>query len=107
MDKKTLREYKTKEADNRLRLVVTYDNRLPNIKKILDEDWKILQINENEGRKFSEKPRLCYKRNKNLRDILGQTRIKNNKVVRRTEDPPKGRCTPCRGRSDAKCCNHG
>ena len=47
---------------------------------------------------------VCFKRNKNLRDILGQTRIKNGKVMRRKET--KGRCTPCRGRSDAKCCRH-
>ena len=106
MDQRELRTYKAKETDSRIPFVVTYDNRLPNIKKILEEEWKILQINENESRKFSEKPRLCYKRNRNLRDILGQTRIKNNKVVRRKEAPTKGRCTPCRGRADAKCCTH-
>ena len=85
-------------------MVVTYDDRLPRINEIIDEDWKLLQINETERRKFSEKPRVCYRRNRNLRDILGQTRIKNNKVVRRKET--KGRCTPCRGRADAKCCTH-
>ena len=104
MDKKSLRTYKEKEPSSRIPFVVTYDDRLPKINEILDENWKLLQVNETESRKFTEKPRVCYKRNRNLRDILGQTRIKNNKVVRKKET--KGRCTPCRGRADAKCCTH-
>ena len=104
MDRKSLRTYKEKEPSSRIPLVVTYDDRLPKINEILDENWKLLQVNETESRKFTEKPRVCYKRNRNLRDILGQTRIKNNKVVRKKET--KGRCTPCRGRADAKCCTH-
>ena len=104
LDRSTLLTYKEKESNSRIPLVVTYDERLPGIKKILDEDWKLLQINQTESEKFTEKPLVCFKRNKNLRDILGQTRIKNGKVMRRKET--KGRCTPCRGRSDAKCCRH-
>ena len=105
LDKRTLRVYKEKENTNRTPLVVTYDKRLPQIKEVLDETWNILQINPSESRKFVEKPLVCFKRNKNLRDILGQTRIKNNKVVRKKPES-KGRCTPCRGRADAKCCTH-
>ena len=96
LDKRTLRVYKEKENTNRTPLVVTYDKRLPQIKEVLDETWNILQINPSESRKFVEKPLVCFKRNKNLRDILGQTRIKNNKVVRKKPET-KGRCTPCRG----------
>ena len=104
LERNTLLTYKEKEPNTRIPLVVTYDQRLPEIKKILDEDWKLLQINQTESAKFLEKLLVCFKPNKNLRDILGQTRIKNGKVMRRRE--MKGRCTPCRGRSDAKCCRH-
>ena len=100
-----LRIYKEKGSNNRTPLVVTYDKRLPQIKEVLDETWNILHINEAESRKFLEKPLLCFKRNRNLKDILGQTRIKNNKVVRKKLER-KGRCTPCRSRADAKCCAH-
>ena len=95
MERNTLRTYKEKATSTRIPLVVTYDNCLPKIKEILDEDWKLLQINESESSKFSEKPLICYKRNKNLRDILGQTKLKNGKVIRKKETT--GRCTPCRG----------
>ena len=48
-----------------------------------------------EKEKFTEKPLLCFRRNRNLRDIPGQTRISQNKVLQKKQ-PTKGRCTPCR-----------
>ena len=105
LDRRRLRTYKEKERSERTPLVVTYDKRLPRIKEILEESWNILKINEAEGQKFKEKPLVCYRRNKNLRDILGQTRLSRNKVVRK-KNQGRGRCTPCRSRPDAKCCNH-
>ena len=105
-DRQTLRTYNEKTRDNRIPLVMTYDNRLPRVKEAIDNSWGILQINENESRKFSEKPRLCYRRNKNLRDIIGQTKLTNGKVVRTKLGERTGRCSPCRGRGDAMCCAH-
>ena len=40
-----------------------------------------------------------------MRDIIGQTKLTNGKVLR-TKERATGRCTPCRGRSDAMCCSH-
>ena len=105
LDRRTLRTYKEKTRSDRIPLVVTYDKRLPRIKEILEESWSILKINEAEGQKFKEKPLLSYRRNKNLRDILGQTSLIGNKIVRKRNEG-RGRCTPCRSRPDAKCCNH-
>ena len=81
LDRRSLRTYKEKTNSNRTPLVITYDKRLPKIQKVLEETWPILHINPTEGQKFVEKPLVCFKRNKNLRDILGQTRIKNGKVA--------------------------
>ena len=96
--------YNERSEERRIPLVVTYDNRLPDIRKIVNESWSILQINEAESRKFPEKPRVCFRRNRNLRDVLGQTKLTGGKVVRTTKQ--SGRCTPCRGRADARCCTH-
>ena len=104
LERSSLRTYKEKGNMHRTPLVVTFDERLPRIKNVLEEAWPILHINPTESEKFIEKPLVYYKRNKNLRDILGQTRIVNNKVARKKIT--RGRCTPCRGRSDAKCCTH-
>ena len=48
---------------------------------------------------------LCYKRNQNLRDLIGQTKISKGRVVRKRE-VNRGRCAPCNGRSDCLCCKH-
>ena len=104
-ERRELLTYNERSEDRRIPLVVTYDNRLPDIKKIVNDSWSILQINEAESRKFTEKPRVCFRRNKNLRDVLGQTKLVGGKVAR-TTGKQSGRCTPCRGRAKAQCCTH-
>ena len=37
-------------------------------------------------------------------DLIGQTKIEKNKVVRKKQ-VIRGRCTPCRSRANTKCCN--
>jgi len=52
---------------------------------------------------FKEKPIVAYRRNKNLRDILRQTTITNNKVQRKMK--PKERiCQPCMTRANNLFC---
>ena len=104
-DRKMLLTYKEKPSNEKTPLIVTYNRNLPKLKEIIDQTWGHLQINPEEKIKFSEKPILCFRRNPNLRDILGQTKISKDKVVRKKQ-PPKGRCAPCRSRADTKCCNH-
>lgn len=104
-NRETLLTYKERESNNRTPLVVTYNRRLPKLKNIVEESWKILEINDTERQKFNEKPLICYRRNKNLRDILGQTRISRNKVVK-GKTRSTGGCFPCRSRPDTKCCQH-
>ena len=104
-NRETLLTYKEREDNKRIPLVVTYNRRLPKLKPILEESWKILAINETVRPNFIENPLICYRRNKNLRDILGQTRISRNKVVKQ-KSRTTGRCHPCRSRPDAKCCRH-
>ena len=62
-------------------------------------------INPATAAKFLEKQMVCYKRNQNLRDHIGQTKISRGKVVRKRE-LNRGRCSPCNGRSDCMCCKH-
>ena len=104
MDRKSALEHKEKTPNTRIPLIVTYNQNLPDFNKIINSSWNILQINATEKEKFGEKPRLTFKRNQNLKDILGQTRILNGKVQRKKIII--GECKPCRGRSDAKCCKH-
>lgn len=98
--------YKPKEPSTRIPFVLTYYPSLPNAKAAVNKHWNILQINERMQGIFQEKPIMAYRRNKNLRDILGQTTIHNNKVVRKQDiSIQRGSCSPCLTRNDNLCCN--
>jgi hypothetical protein len=104
-DRASLLTYKDKPPMSRIPLIVTYNEKLPDLKKIINDTWSHMEINPEVKAKFPEKPMIAYKRNSNLRDILGQTRVSRGRVAR-SKTVSKGRCTPCNGRVDAKCCKH-
>ena len=83
--------------------VTTYNKHLPDIKSVFEKTWNILQINPKQATLFKDKPVIAYKRNQNLRDIIGQTQISGNQVVRKSQNIEK-RCKPCRTRPDNLCC---
>ena len=62
---------------------------LPNFRKILSDNWSLLKINSRLKHVFNEQPVIAYRRNKNLRDVIGDTTIKNNKVVRKQKSTLK------------------
>ena len=67
----------------RIPLVLKFKRTLPNIKKIIDEHWHLLQINPKLKNTFQANPIIAYKRNKNLKEIIGSNKILNNKVIRK------------------------
>ena len=62
-----------------LPLTVTYNRTLPDLKTIIDKNWHILQIEPKSKEIFAEPPILAFKRNKNLRDIIGGNKLFDNK----------------------------
>ena len=104
-ERNDLLSYKEKTSSGRIPLIVTYNKDLPNLKQIIDNTWNHLEINPTTSTKFQEKPIVCYKRNQNLRDIIGQTRLSRNRVIRNTTKK-RGRCSPCMGKTDCLCCKH-
>ena len=79
------------------------DKSLPNIKKAIDDNWHILSINQTISENFHEKPKITYRRNKNLGNILGRRTLKNNKIVS-SNIPNQGKCQPCLSRRNNLCC---
>jgi hypothetical protein len=104
-DRNSLLTYKERTTSGRIPLIVTYNKDLPNLKQIIDSTWDHLGINPSTSTKFQDKPIVCYKRNQNLRDMIGQTKISRNRVIRKTTKK-RGRCSPCLGRTDCLCCRH-
>ena len=78
---------------------------LPNFRKILSDNWSLLKINSRLKHVFNEQPVIAYRRNKNLRDVIGDTTIKNNKVVRKQKSTLKsGYSKPCFSRTNNLYC---
>ena len=62
-----------------------YNQTLPNFREILIDNWSLLKINNILKHVFSKQPIIAYRRNKNLRDAIGDTNIESNNVVKKTE----------------------
>ena len=89
----------------RIPLVLKFNRTLPNIKKVIDEHWHLLQINPKLKNAFQGKPIITYKRNRNLKEIIGSNKILNNKVIRKKKAEKKHLfCSSCYARRDNLCC---
>ena len=101
-----LKEKDTKKiTQQRIPLVIPYNRTNPPVKDIIMKHWNILQIDRNISDSFKDQPILAFKRNKNLRDIIGSNNIVDNqKIPHQQRKPMKGTCQPCLGRSGNLCC---
>ena len=89
---------------NNLPFITTFHKNLPNIRSAINKHWNILKINPELEETFQNtKPFLAYRRNRNLKDLIGQTTLNNNKVIRK-KPKEKGKCRPCLTKSNNLCC---
>ena len=86
-------------------LILTYSRFLPNLTAVVRENWNILQTNKNLRELFQEQPITAFKRNKNLKEIIGSTRIENGKIKKFNIPSRTGKCTPCLSGTRTLCCN--
>ena len=98
-----LLKYNTSEKQQRIAFITTYNKNLPPIRNMIEKHWNILKINDKFKDTFKTPPVIAYRRNKNLRDLLGQTTISNNKVSR-CKPNNNGKCKPCLTRTGNLCC---
>ena len=98
-----LKKQETKNT-NKIPLLLTYNRTLPNMKAIVEQYWNILQINTDLQPVFQTKPMIAYKRNKNLKEIIGGNTIVNSKVFKRQLKDRNGKCKPCNGNKSSLCC---
>ena len=95
---------KKKEAATNIPLSLKYNRTLPKIKEIVIKHWHLPHINPNLAEIFQSPPILAFRRNKNLRDIIGTKLIENGKVKRKFTNKIQGKCTPCLANSRALSC---
>ena len=65
----------------RSQFTVTYNRTLTDLKAIIDKKWHILQIEPKLKEIFTEPPNLAFKRDKNLKDIIGDDKVFDNKKI--------------------------
>ena len=83
MDRGDLLRYNRKKQNNRVPLVLTYSNALPNIHDILRKNMGILHQSEKMKKIFNQTPIVSFKRDKNIMDIL--VHKKHNRMFYYTE----------------------
>ena len=81
---------KDKTPGKRIPFTTVLNKNLPNINQIINKYWHLLRTNPEVASAFSEKPMIAFRRNKNLRDILGQTHLSKNKKFVSKELPTDG-----------------
>ena len=94
---------KKKETATNIPLLPKYNRTLPKIKEIVVKHWHLLHIKPNLVEIFQNPPILAFRRNKNLRDIIGTKLIENSKVKMKFKNKIQGKCTPCLANNRTLC----
>ena len=88
-------KYQEKQDLKRIPLILTYSRFLLNLTVVVCKSWNTAQTNKNLRELFQQHPITAFKRNKNLKEIIGSTRIENGKVKKFNILSRAGKCTPC------------
>ena len=78
---------------------------MPNINNIVRKHWHILNISRTLQGLFQEEPITAFKRNRNLKELLGSNCIENGKVKRAKNKFAIGKCSPCLSKTRNLCCS--
>ena len=84
-------------------LILIYNRTLPNLKKVITNNWDLLQINKEFQDIFQQIPILAFRTNKNLHDLLESKNIVNNRVQKNSKSKI-GFSTKCFSKSGNLCC---
>ena len=76
-----------------------------NLTAVVCKNWNILQTNKNLRKLFQEYPITAFKRNKNLIEIIGCTRIEKSKTKKFNIPSRTGKCTQCSSGPRTLCYN--
>ena len=69
------RVHRDREVGDRVRFIVKYDPRLPDIPEILHSSWRFLVEDKRMQEVFPKPPIVCYQRVESLRDMLVKARL--------------------------------
>ena len=98
---------KEKQRNARTPFTTTYNHHHPPIQQIINAHWPILQTSKRTATALTDPPVVAYRRNKNLRDILGQTHLsRGKKIVKSTKPDRYTGSYACLTSTKNQCCRH-
>ena len=103
IDRTQLLDYKEKTNERKLKFITTFNRNLPPIRMAIEKNWGILQTNKRQAEIFADKPIIAFRRNRNLKDLLGGAKLVNNKKIVKN-DMRQGQCSPCLSQIGNICC---
>ena len=72
--------------------------------KIMGKHWPILQTNKPIQKAFRTTPIASFETTKNLRDIIGENTMVNDKAKKQQTNRRTGTCSPFYSRKNTMCC---
>ena len=104
VSRETLLIDRPKRSNKRTPFTTTFNKNLPPIQRIINKHWPILRTNTDIAPAFSERPVLAYRRNKNLRNLIGQVHLSRGRKILPKKTPKIVGCSPCLSSTKNKCC---
>ena len=101
--RETLPTDKPKSTNTGTPFTRVFNKNLPPIQHIINKHWHILHTHSDIAPAFLERPILAYRRNKNLRNLIGQVHLKGRKITLKKHPKLTG-CSPCLISNKNKCC---
>ena len=92
------------EVKQSIPISITYNRTLPKIKSIVDKHWRVLQVNPELKERFQSSPIIAFRKNKNLKQIIGSNTIEHNKKLIRSNNKVNGKSSTCLSNTRTLCC---
>ena len=92
------------EVKQSIPISITYNRTLSKIKPIVDKHWHVLQVNPELKERFQLPPIIAFRKNENLKQIIGSNKIEHNKKLIRSNNKVNGKSSPCLSNTRTLCC---
>ena len=94
----------TTSKETKILLLLIYSSSLLDISKVVCKCWNILYINKAFKEIFQNEPVTAFRRNKNLKELIGSNKIEHNKVKKHNNLMKKLKCFHCSANNRTFCC---
>ena len=103
VERQELLRKSNKKREGNLCFCTTYNRNLPNIRGIINNNWHLLHVNKEISTTFNNTPILAFRRNRNLKQLIGQHHLSRNKKLS-SNKRKSGGSQPCLSQVGNICC---